>query len=565
MDFIQNYIDYVNAALAKGTIGAYISAGIFALIGVYSILGVYYGATRGFSKSVIRIFTVGASAVLSLFGVTTVLKTIVKMATEKASTDAGTVDVLLDSYFPGLIDSMPEMVKPLLSEINSNTATIFVMMIVAVLLTPVLFIGFFYILKTLSIFVYNLLAGLTGAISYGKSVLSTVLGAVVGLCQGVLIAAVIIVPISGLCHVAVEAREHLIKDTESPNAYIDMAYNTVIDDLADNPLFEIVDRFGGKVAYENMITVNINGEKMDMGEECVGAIKVAVDILPIATPDFNWKSPSEEQKQAFADAVVDVGNDELIASLAADIVRGVATTVKNGVLDIGLEGAAKTLVNDVMSMFSTTTRDTVEGDLDLLVDIYFIMCDRHLIDTFSGGSHLDIREMLTDKDENGKTSADVILDTLRAYDRAAPIVSSFTKISLSVMHGGSDFDEEAEQIYESVKQDITSALTHNKSDFETEEEYKEAVTTDLDKALLENNIRVEDDVKQGMVDYIAENYGDYEGEITDKEINDAILSYYQSYSSSASKDNNNQGSTDEGTTDEGTTDEGTTDEGTTEE
>ena len=35
-----------------------------------------------------------------------------------------------------------------------------------------------------------------------------------------------------------------------------------------------------------------------------------------------------------------------------------------------------------------------------------------------------------------------------------------------------------------------------------------------------------------MVDYIADNYGDHEGEITDKEINDALLSYYKAYADS---------------------------------
>ena len=143
-----------------------------------------------------------------------------------------------------------------------------------------------------------------------------------------------------------------------------------------------------------------------------------------------------------------------------------------------------------------------------------------------------MREMLTDKDEDGKTSSDVILARLREYDRATPIVTSFTKISLSVMHGSADFGQEAEELYEAVKEDVTSALTHNKSDFATEEEYREAVTNDLDKALLDNNIRVEDDVKQSMVDYIADNYGDHEGEITDKEINDALLSYYKAYADS---------------------------------
>ena len=66
-----------------------------------------------------------------------------------------------------------------------------------------------------------------------------------------------------------------------------------------------------------------------------------------------------------------------------------------------------------------------------------------------------------------------------------------------------------------------------------------------------------------MVDYIADNYGDYEGEITDKEINDALLSYYESYANSLSKENANN-TTDGENTDNGTTDEGSN-EGATEE
>ena len=118
---------------------------------------------------------------------------------------------------------------------------------------------------------------------------------------------------------------------------------------------------------------------------------------------------------------------------------------------------------------------------------------------------------------------------------------------------GSDIDTEV--LYEEVKDDITNVLSHNKSDFETEEEYKEAVSNDLDKALEENNLKIDDKTKESMVDYIAENYGDHEGEITDKEINDALLSYYKSYAESLEK---GEGST----TPEGTVPEGTEPEGT---
>ena len=126
MTFINQCIDYVNASLGKGTIGSYISVGIFALIGVCIILGVYYGAARGFSKSVIRLFTVGASAIGSLLAVMGISRLIVKYAVNNAGGEQK-VDALLNSYFPGLVDSMPQLVKPMLSEIDASTAAIFVM------------------------------------------------------------------------------------------------------------------------------------------------------------------------------------------------------------------------------------------------------------------------------------------------------------------------------------------------------------------------------------------------------------------------------------------------------
>ena len=76
----MNYAEYITSSLGKGTLGANISLGIFALIGVCAVLGIYYGTTRGFSKSVIRLFTVGASAVCSLLSVRAITNIMVKTA-----------------------------------------------------------------------------------------------------------------------------------------------------------------------------------------------------------------------------------------------------------------------------------------------------------------------------------------------------------------------------------------------------------------------------------------------------------------------------------------------------
>lgn len=542
MDFAQ-YIDYVNAAMASDTIGSKISLGIFAFMGVCAILGAYKGVMRGFSKSVIRLFTVGASAVCALFMVMWVSRGIVNSATVGGTEQS--VDGILNSYFPGLVDSMPEMVKPILSEMDATTATIFIMMIVAMILAPIFFILFFYTLKLATMFLYQLLSGLSGAISYGRSIPSMIGGGAVGFIQGLGIAAVIIIPISGLCNIAADAREPLIGNSDQPNEYIEQAYETVIDDLADNPVFDLIDNFGGSVAYEKMTTVRIYGEKIDMGQECVDAIKVLSNLLPFTETGFDWMHPTDEQRQTLENTIASIDDSDLITSLISDVLRGTAIAFRAGAIQVDVTGAAGALLDDLMLMFTTCTKDTVSADLDVIVDVYFILCDHDMFDILTSGDPGAVRDLLVGTGPDGKTTIDALLDRLNAYERSAPIVTSLTKLSFTMMQEALGFDSDTTELYESVKDGINTVLTHNKSDFETEEEYKEAVYQDLDKALADNNLTVDEDIKQTMVDYIADNYGDHEGEITDKEINDAILSYYKAYANSLAGGNENESDTPE--------------------
>ena len=528
--------EYISDSLSKGSIGAYASVGVFAIIGICAVLGLYHGLLRGFSKSVIRLFTVGASAVCTLFAVKWISKAIVEHSEKVSDGGANSLIDVLDAYFPKQVASMPDVFKTVFAEVDSQTATYFAMMIIAIVLSPVLFITIFQALKLVTLFVYSLLAGLAGAISYGKGIISTVLGGLIGLVQGLIIAAVIIFPISGLCNVAAEAKETLVVNDETPNEYLEMAYTNVIDDLSENPIFDLIGQFGGNDLYKDIITVNINGESIYMGEECLGSVKLIADMVPILNPSFDWKHPTVDERQALEQIVADIGEDDLVAEMSSDMMRGVAKAVHDSKLDLGLSGATNALVEDVLTMFSTSTKETIQGDLQVSVDIYFIMCDHNLIESFTNSKHLDMRELLTNKDASGKTTATAIIDRLNQYDRAQSIVTSFTKISLAVMHGTENFDEEADVLYDKVKDGVSNAISHNRSDFETEEQYKAAVSEDIDTALKNNDINVSPEVKEDMVNYIADKYGDYDGEITDAEINDALLSYYEAYS------NNKEGS-----------------------
>ena len=532
----MNFVEYISSSMSRGTIGSKISLGIFILIAVYALLGAYFGIQRGFSKSVIRLFTVGASAICSLLLVTGISRAIVNSATAGGSEQ--TVEDLLNTYFHGLVESIPDVYKPILTEMDAQTATIFIMMLVAIILTPILFILFFYILKFATMFLYQLLSGLSGAISYGNSVASMIGGGVVGLLQGIGIAAIIIVPIGGMFNIAAEARDPLIGNTEEPNEYIAEAYTNVIDDLADNPVFDLVEKFGGGVAYQTMITVEIYDETKDMGDECVGAIKVLSNLLPFADPGFNWKHPSDTYRQALVDTIEDIGDNELLASLISDVIRGVAKSAQNGSLEISLPGATKDLMDSALDMLSTCTSDTIQGDLDLVADIYFIMCDHSLFEALGSGDAEQINHALTDKDPDGSNAAQALMNKLNEYDRSHPISEALYSMILDMALGE---NEGSEEIFEEVKNGLNEILGNKKSDYDTEEEYKQALYEDLDKTLTDHNVNFDEDIKQGMVDYIADNYGDHEGELSDEEIIDIFLSSY--FGAHAGSSDNSQGGT----------------------
>lgn len=521
----MNYSEYITASLAKGTLGSSISVGIFALIGVYALIGIYFGFTRGFSKSVIRFFTVLLSAFGALFGVMAICNIIINLTN---ASGVQTVDQVVESYFPGVLDSAPVAIRSLLSQMNSETATIFVMMIVCILIAPILFIALFYLLKTLTFPLYKLLAGLIGAIDYGKGIASMIFGALVGLVQGVVIAGILLTPISGLCGVIEDARKPLIKNEGEPNQNIVQAYDQILDDIIDNPVFDTINDFGGKAAYDSMVNVTIRGTKVNMSEEIKGLSKIFADALPLLHTGFDWKDPSESEKAAVVKVVEELGDNTLIASLTSDIMRGIAICVDNGSITIPLEGTNKELIEDVIRVFHTSTKDNIDEDLDMIVDIYLIMCDHRLLVAFNEGQNDELRDILTEKNAKGDTIIDEILDRLNESERGKPIVHSFTKLSLSLMQREGDTD--SAELYENVKDDLHTVLSHNKSDFDSDEEYREAVKSDLDQALAENNLVVSNDVKENMIDYIEKNFSDT-SEITDDDINDAILSYYNSYAS----------------------------------
>ena len=222
-----------------------------------------------------------------------------------------------------------------------------------------------------------------------------------------------------------------------------------------------------------------------------------------------------------------MGEDDYTARVLAGVLRGSSKALANTISAFGLEAPYDALFTEAFAIFETSDESNVGADLDTMLHVYFILADNELLIYISENNTEGMKSKLTERIED-ELIVDNLIDTLQQNERTAPLVTLFTKLSVSIMADQLGLDEDTIQLYEGLKDDVNGVLALNRSDFDTEEEYKAEVNTQLSAALESNGILLEDDIVAGMTDYVAENYSEHT-EITDEMVNDAILSYYSSY------------------------------------
>ena len=120
---------------------------------------------------------------------------------------------------------------------------------------------------------------------------------------------------------------------------------------------------------------------------------------------------------------------------------------------------------------------------------------------------------------------------LNSNPHTQPLVTAITKLTLSSLVTEM-LPEGSEEIYENIKTGAGEVLSIDKSTFETEEEFVAEVSAKLDTVLKDSGIEVEADILDEMAGYINDNYDKLyqeDGEISDQDVNEIILSYYDAY------------------------------------
>ena len=359
----------------------------------------------------------------------------------------------------------------------------------------------------------------------GHSLATKLPGLALGAIEGALFAVILMLPFANVAGLMRETYD-VIAESEAEDADDIIAeYDASTAAFAEDGVLVMIEKVGGRAFYDRFCSLEINGETCNLRTEATSALK----ILLLDAPELietDWKLLTEDEKATISSIINTIDDSSYMSTVLSGIMRAASASLESSDLPGEIEPPFDSLISSAISIFGTSTPDNLGEDLATIRDIYFIFSDDGVLVAIENGE--DLSDVLTRYDDNGDTTVEKIIDAIKANERAKPLLTELTKISMTIISSELGLGDDATEIYESVKSDINDVLAIDKDDYATTEEYEAAISDQLEIALADNGIELDRGIVDNMSGYIAENYSDTE-ELTDEEFNDILLSYYDAY------------------------------------
>ena len=252
-----------------------------------------------------------------------------------------------------------------------------------------------------------------------------------------------------------------------------------------------------------------------------------MEFKSLGSPDY--AAVDGKAQDVFRSAVDSIGDSAYLSSMVSGILSDMGRAAQDGIIPFKANPPFDELLHSLFSIFATSNKDNVEADLHTILDVYFLLSDGGSLKAYgSEGGEDDMKNSLISKDESGVTLITKVVEILNANEHTKPLVTTLTKMTMTMMAEQLGGEYNVVEAYDKVKEGFAGVAAIDRESYGTDEEYEAARDQELSSTFSENGIELDDATVNEIGDYIDEYYGDKE-EITDEEMNDILLYYYDIY------------------------------------
>ena len=355
-----------------------------AVAAVFALWFAMRGLLRGWLKAIFTTANIAVSAALACF----------------LSRDFTTV--LRDYIYP-LVTKVLEYFGISLESMLSGYDEVIALLplFIGVLLTPVLFLSFFFIFRTVIGFILSFIhrprrrvineEGEKVKVKRHVPVLSRVLGALIGVVNGLLLLSVILVPVTGFANLGVTVGDEFYQGTDtsaisgedgSVTATVYFVLEDYVKPATKNWLLDTTYNTVGKPMFNYMITTVYDDTEVFLETELVAAVKLVKKGSGLAGSDF--AQMNDETVESLHDMVDIIEESVLMPEFAASLLAEMGSAWSRGDTVFGMERPVLGELLDptfdaLLRILATTDRELLVADLNTLIDFLDILVKNQIL------------------------------------------------------------------------------------------------------------------------------------------------------------------------------------------
>jgi len=380
-----------------------IGTGISLVLVLCILIGAGIGALRGWTKALIRILVVLVAALLTLFLTPTISKALVNVNISmlhitingtQATTISGLIAALLGGY--GL-DAATLASMPTVESLVNNLPLL--------VLNVLVYMLFFLLFLIVSLIIYVILV----AIFFPKRKRAVTpkrrwLGAIIGGLQGVIVFAVLMMPMSGFVGMckdflatieSTDTTENVesvayVDAVEAENAIVYVAstedevastedinlekVKTALKQFDENPGMKVLNFLGfqsvSNWTYDNLTTAEIAGENVKLRDEVLGVGKLLKSVDKISKIDG---SLTQEDLENMKQVINEAFESKVLSGVVTEVVPTVASKWSEGKKFIiskpRVNEDIQPLFDSLLKALADSNKETIKADLLNAVDV----------------------------------------------------------------------------------------------------------------------------------------------------------------------------------------------------
>ena len=521
----MNFFDYVALMKEMNTPVAFVGLGLLALFLVIIIVNMLGGMRRGTWRQIVRTGMTLIAAIISYIAAVVLSNSIIGGIKLDALGDAV---AQLDQYSPGI----SEKIMAALASFDPSLIESLLILPATIIFVPIICTVIFLVINLILKIVRAIIIRIFG-FKKAKKNPQRLGGALLAAVEGIIWVVMVTLPICGILSLADQAYDKAINaaDEETKTTLVE-TYDEYILPFTENPAICFVDSMGAKTMYNGIATIKIDNKKTNMRDEVLSmADVILIDGAALKGADFT--ALNEDQKAAVTSIVDALANSPFASKIIVSVLKSIPQIYNSDLIPLNqLGGEYQAVIDSFMVFFETADSSKLGEDLNTIKSFYFGFCDSGIMAAIKNGD--DIMQFITD-DYKGEKHILSMINTLSGNPRTQTIVDGLYNLVLNVaFSGAASPDGDGENVLNidivEVKNGLNNIVSVNKSDYATEEEYREVLSETISTTINDTiGVELEEDVVDEISNYVDENFSEQLENLTDEEFNELIFEVIDIY------------------------------------